>query len=233
MNNEKLNSRRTTLGPLLALLFASLTGVTLTVLRVKWTHNWRYLFLIWNLLLAWLPLLFALAVHRRHQRGEPAGWRFCGLASLWLLFFPNAPYIFTDVIHLTPRFEGSFWVDLCLVLLFAFTGFLLGFVSLYLMQSIVAERFGRLASWLFIMGVTMASAFGIYLGRFLRWNSWDVVLHPLDLSHSIGHLAAHPLANPNSVIFPALFATFLFLGYLMLYALTHLQPQMQAKEVGG
>jgi len=232
MNDATPNSRQTAAVPLLALLFASLTGAALTALRIKWTHNWDYLFLIWNLFLAWLPLVFALAVHHRHQRGERAGWYFCGLASLWLLFFPNAPYIFTDLIHLTPRLAGAFWVDLFLFLLFALTGFLLGFVSLYLMQTVVAERLGRVAGWLFIVAVTLVSGFGIYLGRFLRWNSWDVVMHPLDLSHSIGHLAAHPLANPSSVIFPALFATFLLLGYLMLYALTHLPTQARPQEVG-
>src|SRR6185437_5641601 len=105
-------------------------------LRIGWTHNWNYLFLVWNLFLAWLPLMFALSVYNRHQRGERSGWRLCGLASLWLLFFPNAPYIFTDLVHLTTRFRTHFWVDLRLVLLVAFTGFLLGFVSLYLMQSV-------------------------------------------------------------------------------------------------
>ncbi len=224
MNDAKIISRQPTAFPLLALLFASAMGAALTGLRAGWTHNWNYLFLVWNLFLAWLPLMFALAVYARHQRGERSGWRLGGLASLWLLFFPNAPYIFTDLVHLTTRFRAHFWVDLSLVLLVAFTGFLLGFVSLYLMQSVVAERLGKVASWLFILAVAWLSGFGIYLGRFLRWNSWDVVMHPLGLSHAIGNLAAHPLANPTSVVFPMLFATFLFLGYLMLYALTHLQP---------
>jgi uncharacterized membrane protein len=229
MNDARSNSPRMTTAPLLALLLATFIGVLLALCRVGWTHHWDYLYLPWNLFLAWLPLLFAIAVHRRHQRGERGGWRFCGFASLWLLFFPNAPYIFTDLIHVTPRFGHTLWTDLCLVLLFALTGFLLGYVSLYLMQSIVAERFGRVMSWLFIAGVAMISGFGIYLGRILRWNSWDVVLHPVDLSYSIGHLAAHPFANPASVVFPTLFGIFLLLGYMMLYALTHL-PSAVAKE---
>jgi uncharacterized membrane protein len=227
MNDAKLIPRRTAAFPLLALLFASLVGVALMVVRVSLTREWSYLFLLWNLFLAWLPLIFALGVHERHHRGERRGWRLWTLASLWLIFLPNAPYIFTDLVHLTARFTPHFWVDLSLVLLVALTGFLLGFVSLYLMQSVVAERWGHLAGWLFIMGAALVSAFGIYLGRFLRWNSWDVVMHPLTLSHAIGHLATHPLENQNTGIFPVFFATFLFLGYLMLYALTHLHPQSQ------
>ena len=224
MNDSKLIPRQATAVPLLALLFASAVAVTLTLLRVEWTRNWRYLSLAWNLFLAWLPLAFALAVYHRHQRGERHGWKFYSLALLWLLFLPNAPYIFTDLIHLTTSFFPHFWVDLALVLLVAFTGFLLGFMSLYLMQSIVTDRLGKAAGWVFILGATALSSYGIYLGRFLRWNSWDIVVHPLGLSHDIGHLAAHPLANPHSLAFLGLFAIFLFLGYLMLYALTHLQP---------
>jgi len=220
----KLILKPETAFPLLALLFASVVSAALVALRVEWTRNWRYLFLIWNLFLAWLPLFFSLAVFHRHQSGRRQGWRLYSLAALWLLFFPNAPYIFTDMIHLTARFASHFWVDLILVLLVAFTGFLLGFMSLYLMQSVVADRLGRTAGWLFILTVSALSGFGIYLGRFLRWNSWDILVDPVGLSRDIGHWAAHPLANRMSFAFPALFAVFLFLGYLMLYALTHLPP---------
>jgi uncharacterized membrane protein len=226
MNNPKLISERVKALPLLTLLLVSLAGTVLVGLRIAWTRDPSYLFLIWNLFLAWLPLVFALGVCQDYQPNERARLRLLGQGSLWLLFFPNAPYIFTDLVHLNSWFRHHYWVDLSLILLFALTGFLLGFISLYLMQSVVASRLGRAASWGFIMVVAGLSGFGVYLGRILRWNSWDIVTHPLSLSHSIGHWAAHPMANPgSSIAFPLLFATFLFLGYLMLYALTHLQPQ--------
>jgi uncharacterized membrane protein len=224
MNDSKSISPHTTTFPLLALMFASAISVILTGLRVVQTGHWGYVTLSWNLFLAWLPLVFALGASRMKPGPGRNGWRFYLMGGLWLLFFPNAPYIFTDLIHLNTWFLGHYWVDLTLILLVAMTGFLLGFTSLYLMHSMVAERVGRPASWLFILIVTGLSGFGIYLGRILRWNSWDVLVHPVGLSHDIGHWAAHPLANSTSVAFPALFAVFLFLGYLMLYALTHLQP---------
>ena len=205
--------------PLLALLFTSGVGVVLTLLRIRWRHDWHYMFLIWNLFLAWLPVVFAVAVFRRHRRGDNPGWKMFSLAGLWLLFLPNAPYIFTDVVHLTRRFLPHFWVDLSLVLLVALTGFLLGFVSLFLMQSVVNDRFGRAAGWLFVVTATGLSGFGIYLGRFLRWNSWDLLAHPLNVTQDIGHLAV----DLKSLVFAALFGTFLLMGYLMLYALTHLR----------
>ena len=158
----------------------------------------------------------------RHASGR--NWQFVSLAGAWLLFFPNAPYIFTDLIHLTTRFYGHFWVDLTLILFCAITGLVLGFVSLYLMQSVVERMFGRPASWLFIAAVAALSGFGIYLGRFMRLNSWDVLFRPRQVYHGIGSWVTDPLGNATSLAFPILFGAFLFVSYLMLYALTHLRP---------
>lgn len=212
--------------PLLALMLTSAVSVALTLMRIRWLHDWHYMFLVWNLFLAWLPVLFAMEVFRRHRRGDAMGWKLISLTGLWLLFLPNAPYIFTDVVHLLFRLRPHFWIDLSLVLLPALTGFLLGFVSLFLMQSVVNDRFGRAAGWVFVLVATGLSGFGIYLGRFMRWNSWDLVAHPLGLTHDIGQRAV----NPSSLVFAALFGTFLLMGYLMLYALTHLRmsPEGQA-----
>jgi uncharacterized membrane protein len=223
MTLMKLALRRETAMPVLALVFASGVTAALVTARMLWTGSLRDGFLLWNLLLAWIPLVLALLACDAFRNGSGRNWRFFGLAGAWLLFFPNAPYIFTDVIHLRSRFHGQFWADLLLILLCALTGLVLGFVSLFLMQSVVSRMFGRAASWLFIAAVAGLSGFGIYLGRFLRFNSWDVVFRPIALGRDLGHLAANPLAHAHSVGFAALFATFLFVAYLMLYALTHLQ----------
>jgi uncharacterized membrane protein len=220
----KLALRHETAMPVLAMIIASGASLVLALARIAWTGNLRYSFLVWNLFLAWLPMLFALLACETYQRASGRSWRFLGLAGAWLLFFPNAPYIFTDLIHLTTRFFPHFWIDLSLVLLCALTGLVLGFVSLYLMQSVVARMLGPAASWLFIAAVAALSGFGIYVGRFMRFNSWDVVFKPRQLYHGIGSWIADPLANSNSIGFPLLFGTFFFLTYLMLYALTHLQP---------
>lgn len=224
----RLAFKRETAMPMLALLFASGVSLALVFGRIVWTRNLNYGFLVWNLFLAWLPLVFALLAHDEYQPGARRNWRFGGLAAAWLIFFPNAPYILTDLIHLTTSFYRHFWVDLVLILSCAVTGLVLGFVSLFLMQGVVTRMFGRLASWFFIAGVAVLSGFGIYLGRFLRFNSWDVLFQPLALCRGIGHWAGAPLAHPISCAFPALFATFLFITYLMLYALTHLQPALAA-----
>jgi uncharacterized membrane protein len=224
----RLAFRRETAVPVLALLFASGASVALVIGRIAWTGDIRYTFLVWNLFLAWVPLIFSLLAYDEFQTGTNRSLRFLGWAGAWLVFFPNAPYIFTDLIHLWSRFYGHFWVDLILILLCALTGLVLGFVSLFLMQSVVTRRFGRMAGWLFIAGVAGLSGFGIYLGRFLRFNSWDVLFKPVALYRGITDWAATPLTNPISYAFPAMFGTFLFIAYLMLYALTHLEHAVPA-----
>ncbi len=209
---------------MLALTFASAASVALVILRIAQTGNLRYTFLVGNLFLAWLPMAFALFACESYRRTSAPNWRFLSLAGAWLLFLPNAPYICTDLIHLHTNFLLHFWVDLTLILLCALTGLVLGFVSLYLMQSVVTQMYGRAAGWMFIVMSAALSGVGIYMGRFLRLNSWDIVFKPMALYHGIGSWVADPLARPNAVGFPMLFAGFLFVTYLMFYALTHLQP---------
>ena len=229
----QLAFKRETAMPMLALTFASGASVALIVARIVWTGHLRYAFLVWNLFLAWLPLAFALLACEKYRNGSGRNWHFLGLAAAWLLFFPNAPYIFTDLIHLMTRFYGHFWVDMVLILICALTGLVLGFVSLYLMQSIVTRIFGRLASWFFIAAVAGVSSFGIYLGRFLRFNSWDVIFKPVELYRGIGHWTTAPLATSNPAGFLVLFAAFLFITYVMLYGLTHLRPAPSATLFQG
>jgi uncharacterized membrane protein len=220
--------KRETAAPMLALSFASAVCLVMVAARVAWTSNYRYCFLAWNLFLAWLPLVFALLAQERFQTGAVRDWRFRFLATAWLLFFPNAPYIFTDLFHLTTNFRTHFWVDLTLILCCALTGFVLGFVSLFVMQGMVKRVFGGLASWLFIAGVAALSSFGVCLGRFMRFNSWDILFKPVKLYQGIGIWVADPLAHPMTFGFAALFAAFVFIAYLMLYALTQLQHAQPA-----
>jgi uncharacterized membrane protein len=199
--------------------------VTLLGLRDLCSGHWRYLFLPWNLLLAWLPLVFARLTCRLHERGLVRSWKFPVAVFAWLIFLPNAPYIFTDLVHLPSTVHGRFWVDLVLILLFAFTGFLLGFVSLRLMQSLVTGMTNRLFGWVFVLVTAALSGFGVYVGRFRRWNSWDLLVNPINLLVDIGHRVLHPLANPGVVVFPALFAVFFLVAYLMLTALIELRTE--------
>src|SRR5215471_16902755 len=171
----KIIFRRETAMPLYCLAFSSAVSLGLVFARVLWTRNIQYGFLFWNLFLAWLPLLFAMVARENFEQTGGRNWRFGAWTAAWLLFFPNASYIFTDVIHLTRSLYGHFWVDLVLILSCALTGSVVGFLSLYLMHSVARRIVGRWGAWMFIAAVAGLSGIGIYFGRFLRLNSWDVV----------------------------------------------------------
>jgi uncharacterized membrane protein len=214
--------KRETAAPMLAASFGSAVSVVLVIARMIWMRDTYYAFLIWNLFLAWLPMVFVLFAREHQQPGTRPGWRFYAFGGAWLLFFPNAPYIFTDIVHVT-HYYSHFWADLVLVLTNAMTGLVLGFVSLYLMQSAVRRIAGNVASWIFIAAVAALSSFAICLGRFQRLNSWDVLM-PWKFFHHLDKWSTGSSGYPGSSAFPVLLTAFLFTAYLMLYALTHLSP---------
>jgi uncharacterized membrane protein len=210
-----------------ALLFAAAISVSLLGLRMLYTRSFDYVGLGWNLFLAWLPLLFALAAYNVYKRSSRLSWLVVtGCALVWLVFFPNAPYLLTDIVHLQSAQGVPFWYDLIMVIGFAFTGLFLGLVSLYLMQSLVRQAAGGPASWLFALAVSGLSGFGIYLGRFLRWNSWDVLLSPASLLADIVERLSHPLAHYQTFVFSAMFSLFFISAYFILVAMMQLQKDL-------
>jgi uncharacterized membrane protein len=201
------------LGPMgiAPLMIASIAPVGMVVARILYTQHISHLFLVWNLFLAWIPLGLALLAWRTRHRPFLAA----ALGFLWLLFLPNAPYLVTDLIHLRPNSTVPMWYDMGMLFSFAFAGLALGLRSLQLMQGIVKERFGALASWIFALTICMISSFGIYIGRFLRWNSWEFLLHPGRLTADVlGHLAS-PEALLRLFTIVLLFGSVTIVGLLM------------------
>jgi uncharacterized membrane protein len=134
-------------------------------------------FLLWNLVLAWVPLLVALAVYDGYRRGLRIALLTPAVVA-WLLFLPNAPYIVTDFVHLSPDAQSPLWYDAIVLSAFAWTGLLLGFASLYLMHAVARHRFGARAGWTGALAALALTSAGVYLGRFLQWNSWDLIVRP-------------------------------------------------------
>ncbi len=108
-------------------------------------------FLVWNLFLAWVPYLWslwALSIHRRQPR---RWWLLLLPGALWLLFFPNAPYLITDLIHLRSHPPVPLWYDIGLLISFAWAGCFLAVASLHIMHQIIRDYVGRAWSWLIVM----------------------------------------------------------------------------------
>ena len=227
MNND-LHLSRQRLNAVFWLVVASCMCVGILAARALWTHQVSYRFMVWNLFLAWIPLVCALFTER--LRG--AGAVIAGV--VWLAFFPNAPYIITDLVHLRGQGNWLFWVDLIMILSFAMTGLLLGYLSLYVMHKKVSGRFGHAAGWAFAIGTLALSSFGIYLGRFERFNSWDVVFNPVELAQQIWMIFRHPFDHLPAYAVSALFAMFLVGMYLALYHFTRqrdAEPALQRSNL--
>jgi uncharacterized membrane protein len=191
--------------------------VGLVAFRVAYTHTLDNAGLVWNLLLAWIPLGLALLLYDRRVRRAGLA-TLAGLGLLWLLFFPNAPYIVTDFEHLAGSTGEKFWYDGVLIALAATTGLLVGFVSLYLLQAIVRRGVGARYAWLFVFAALGLGSFGVYLGRVLRWNSWDVFVRPGSLAADLAAALVDPLAHPRPIGITLLFTSFLVAGYLLFYS---------------
>ncbi|GAA0359126.1 DUF1361 domain-containing protein [Bacillus horti] len=211
--------------------FLSIVGCAMVLFRIVKTEYVSHLYLIWNLFLAWLPFLLALlllSVDKKNIAKSTKSFLLLLIGAVWLFFFPNAPYMITDYIHLGivdfyKMSDGKFvgynpdllaWYDLAMISLFIFIGVIIGYISLFLVQALVAQKKGALMGYIFVVGVLFLSSFGIYLGRFIRWNTWDIVMNPLSLLVSVVENI-----HAQAVMFTLLFGGFLTLLYIALHTL--------------
>jgi uncharacterized membrane protein len=170
-------------------------------------------FLVWNLFLAWLPYVWSLWALSLHRRRPHRWWLLLLPGALWLLFFPNAPYLVTDLLHLRSYPPVPPWYDVGMLISFAWAGCFLAVASLYIMHQIIRDYVGRAGSWLIVTVLMGLCGLGIYMGRFLRWNSWDLVLYPADVLGDIAHRLAHPFSHLQMVGVTLVFAALLFVCY--------------------
>ncbi|HEX8327548.1 MAG TPA: DUF1361 domain-containing protein [Hymenobacter sp.] len=197
---------------LVFVLAASLAlSMVLVMGRVVMTGRFTFLFLIWNLFLAVIP--FALSTMLGTARGPLRARVLVPVGAAWLLFFPNAPYILTDLFHLDSRPGVPLWYDLAVILSCAWNGLMLAYASLADMQRLVQLRLGPIAGWAFAVVALLLSSFGIYLGRYLRFNSWDVLANPLTLFYDIVNRLIHPFSFPGTWGLTLVFGVFLLVGY--------------------
>jgi uncharacterized membrane protein len=152
------------------------------------------------------------------------------LLLLWLLFFPNAPYMLTDFIHVGESPSVPLWYDALMLSSFAWTALLLGFASLYLVQMIVRSVVGAAWSWAVVVLVLALASFGVYLGRFVRFNSWDALLRPRRVAHVISHQLEDPFRHPRLVAVLVVLTSFLLIAYLVVYAFAELRLEFQAER---
>jgi len=207
-----------------ALLAASALCCATLEYRIHRTGDSFYGFLVWNLILAWVPFGLALAAYDRARRHLDVVVGV--LAVLWLLFFPNAPYVLTDFIHLHES-AAPLWYDALMLSAFAWTALVLGFVSLYLMQMVARRVVGPAWAWVGVVGALALASFGVYLGRFVRFNSWDALLRPGRVAQVIRNQLENPFEHPRLVATLVVLTAFLTVAYAVLYSFAGLRLELE------
>jgi uncharacterized membrane protein len=197
------------------ILLSTILALSMYLFRVYITQNSIIYFnLVWNIGLAWIPYLCSLAAIVIARAYPHQWWLLILPGMLWLIFFPNAPYILTDFLHLDERPSIPLWYDILMLVSFAWTGLFLAITSLRTMQILVRSYLGWSISWIFVALALGLSGLGIYLGRFERWNSWDLFFHPKTIAKDVAIMLANPLDNLRFVGFTILYTAFLFVCYL-------------------
>lgn len=204
------------------LVVISVLGTFLIEARASLVEGFNYHFLVWNLFLAWLPLLVSMTalLLPKWLNGFALGAALTAWGVGWLLLFPNAPYLTTDYIHLIfspthigyERYGLLVWYDLVLFFLFSWCGLMLGYLSMRNFHAIVEAYAHKAAGWAFVLVSSLLGGFGVYLGRVIRLNSWDAVFNVSSMIDGVFRAV-----NARAFVFTLLFGTLILVVYLSLY----------------
>ena len=183
---------------------------SLVIVRIGYTHTFRFAFLFWNFFLALLPLYFSFRF--RNCGGTKSKWLFAGL---WLMFFPNSAYLLTDIVHLSHGGHVLYWLDVMILFSAGMYGLVISMQSLKEMENWYGQFVSRRMKHCITAILLLTCGYGIYLGRIERWNSWDVVAQPYDLLQAIFHHARHPFQRREVWYMTLVFAV----GLQIIYSL--------------
>jgi uncharacterized membrane protein len=195
----------------------SLTCLLFLFVRTLATGSVRYWFIPENLVLAWLSLIFAWVLIKNLKYKRWSSWQNLGLSALWLFFLPNSWYVLTDFIHVSETGEISEIYDITMICLLVIAGFALGFASLYLVHKEMRKRWASLDANVIVGIIIFLCSFAIYLGRDLRWSSWDVVAHPTGIILNVTDRIIDPLGHPRALNTTALFFIFISVLYMCIW----------------
>ncbi len=207
-------STRARLG--LALVGASLMSVVLFGIGALQNQAWDFWYLMWNLVLAWVPLLLILWLERILAHKVWSAWQALVVTFLYLGFLPNAFYVTTDIIHLQEAPRVDLMYDVVMFSMFVFTSFVIGLVSVYILHAQLRKRVSATLSWTLVMATLFLTSFAIYIGRDLRWNTWDVLLNPASILFEVSDGLLHPASHPE--LFSITFSFFVLTSTMYLVA---------------
>lgn len=196
---------------------ASLVGLTavsmaLFLVGAVTNRSLQFGYLVWNLFLAWLPLVLVALLLRSLRSQQWSAWLPMLLTLFWLLLLPNSFYMVSDFIHIQDVQRHNLLYDVVMFTAFIFTAALVGFCSLYMVQSELRKRMSLRLSGLMVATILFLCSFAIYLGRDLRWNSWDVLVNPAGILFDVSDHLIHPFQHGD--MFTTTISFFVLLGSL-------------------
>ncbi|MDP4097619.1 DUF1361 domain-containing protein [Paenibacillus sp. P96] len=227
------------------LALASLVS-TLWILHIKLPSGKPpYTFIWWNMLLAWIPAVLTVLLDLLYsvRRGSFRKLLLMGTGLVWLGFYPNAPYMITDMLHVFARYSyqpderfwaaADFWNHTFAMLLVGLTGLFMGCVLLDSVKQLVRRSFGRTAGVLFALAVLLLSSFAIYIGRFIRGNTWDIVTSPLKLYNQLTEIWSTPAGKGHMLYFCAMIFTVLTVTYVLTWAISITRKPVGERSLYG
>lgn len=196
----------------------SFMSFSFLLFRIFYSKSFIFVFLVWNLFLAFVPwALTSIAILKPRIKENKVIYFF--IIGIWLLFFPNAPYILTDLLHLKIQLFMPEWYDMMMILVFSWTGLLFGFLSLWDIEQMLSRSLNK--TWVTIVSCSLLfiGSFGVYLGRYMRWNSWDLFTEPFRLIFSVADIIINPPGYPAAwgiTIFMGVFLNMVYWSFKLI-----------------
>ena len=191
----------------------SILAITLNILRVIIWDKVSFVFILWNIFLAFIPFVISSVLLFYSKEKKLNKILFIAGFILWLLFIPNAPYLITDFIHLGVIKSVPLIFDIILLFSSTLIGLILGFYSLFNIEQIIKIKYNKKTTSIIMGMIILLISFGIYLGRYLRLNSWDVFVNHTSLIKNILKIFSES-ANYTTVF---LYTGLMFVSLLLFY----------------
>lgn len=220
MYSKKLGAFLAENGFIGSLMLACLTSCLLLAARIVVSDSLRFVFLYWNLILAVIPAILGFWLARRIELYGWFKWTQAILTAIWVSFLPNSFYLVTDMVHLKANYEASFYFDVIMLTSFMLNGLALGFYSVYLIHRELKKRFSPGFTMAAVAIIFFLCSFATYLGRFVRWNTWDIVLQPFGLLFDVSDRFINPSLHNETYLATFSFFVVLFSSYLVVWYAT-------------
>lgn len=201
----------------LLFVLASVVGAIYFTIGVAVNKSTDFWFLLWNLLLAWIPFGLSLWIRVLLRKKHWFDWLPLAVTIVWLGFLPNTFYMLTDYIHLNAEGRANMVYDVAMFTVLIFTGVGLGFASLAIMHLELRKRLSEVQAWRVVLSILLVSSFAIYIGRYLRWNTWDIITSPAGILFDISERILRPLAHMQTFTTTLTYFVLLALGYFCLW----------------